>query len=145
MRNIIAIGALFVLMMAFAFGLNKSLDGSATASPLVSHTTVIAENLVIGALSPSVTTAFLPTDDCDRIVVFVDATAGVIVRAQPSVDDGAIDSFAFTGATASKIVGQSVTYFSDALIAPEMAIEFERSNAAVPTTINKAWLFCAHT
>ena len=142
MRNIITVGVLFMLLMAGVVALSRSLDDSAVASPFVSHTTVIAENLAIA--SPTVTTAVLPTDDCDRIVVFVDANAHVIVRAQPSVAGGAIDSFAFTGSTASKVAGQSVTYFSDALLAPEMVIEFERSDATVPTTINTAWLFCSH-
>ncbi len=143
MRNLIAIGALFMLLMAIGFGLHSNLADPVTAAPPAARTVLVVENQNLAPGMESITTAFVATDDCAQVVVFVDSTANMIVRINPSVD-GVTGTFPFTGSTASLVAGKSVTYFADSLIAPFMAVEFARSNTAATDTINTASLFCDH-
>ncbi len=144
MRYIIAAGIVLALVLALGFSLAKSLEAPVSAAPPAEgHLITVVEGLAIEPPATSVTTAFIDTSDCRLFVVFTDASASMTVYLHPS-PDGVFSPDKVRGITSGEIVGETISLFPDILAAPQMAIEFERSDPTVFDTIDKAWLYCAH-
>ncbi len=141
MRYFVAIGVAFLIALILAMG-GQWRDSVAQITPLPSGRVImVAENLDIPA--QAVTTVFFDTDDCRTVAVFVDATTAITVYARPSIF-GNFAPARVGGNKHSRVQGQSVTFFGEFLVAPMLAIEFERGDTIGSDTVNGAWLFCTH-